>query len=374
MTNNVFDEEQEPNRAERRLESRLIGSSASFSDMLDQVSKAAPLNKPILVVGERGTGKELVAARIHYLSSRWQRSYHTMNCAAISESLIESELFGHEAGSFTGAGKRHQGRFERADGGSLFMDELATTSTRVQEQLLRIIEYGEFERLGGSDVLETDVRLIAATNEDLPTLAKQGRFRYDLLDRLSFDVITLPPLRHRQDDILTLAEHFASNMSFELGREYFAGFSERTCSQLLEYRWPGNIRELKNVIERSVYKLDDSSLALSSISFDPFESPYRPITSGAQLNNSDLQPEQPNPDQGNARQEPQQNDKNTAMPLANLPTDLKSWVAQQEREVLAASLEQHQYNQRKTAEALGLSYHQLRAYLRKYDDLLVKQP
>jgi len=188
---------------------RVIGEAPAFMQVLESVSRIAPLEKPVLVVGERGTGKELIAARLHYLSNRWEADYQKVNCAAISESILESELFGHEAGSFTGASKSHQGRFERANKGTLFLDELATTSMRVQEKLLRVIEYGEFERLGGQKTLRVDVRLVAATNVDLPALAERGDFRHDLLDRLAFDVITLPPLRARFEDIALLANQFA---------------------------------------------------------------------------------------------------------------------------------------------------------------------
>ena len=205
---------------------RLLGESPSFMEVLDLVSQVAPLSKPILIVGERGTGKELIASRLHYLSQRWDQEYLKMNCAAISETLLETELFGHEAGAFTGASKMHRGRFERADRGSLFLDELSNTSAQVQEKLLRIIEYGEYERVGGNRTLTADVRLIAATNEDLPSLARRGKFREDLLDRLAFDVITLPPLRARPVDIPILAEHFAVNMAMDLEREYFPGFTD----------------------------------------------------------------------------------------------------------------------------------------------------
>ena len=242
---------------------------------LEAVSKVAPLEKPVLVVGERGTGKELIAARLHYLSNRWDGEFLKLNCAAISDALIESELFGHEAGSFTGATRTHQGRFERADGGTLFLDELATTSALVQEKLLRVIEYGEFERVGGRKSLHVNVRLIAATNEDLPRLAAAGHFRMDLLDRLAFDVITLPPLRGRADDIPILAEYFAINMASELERDYFPGFSHAAESALLNHRWPGNLRELKNVVERAVYRTPEGE-PVKDIVIDPFESPFRP--------------------------------------------------------------------------------------------------
>ena len=338
-----------------RSATRLIGAAASFSAMLQHVSTVAPLNKPVLVVGERGTGKELVASRIHYLSSRWDQHFETLNCAAISDSLMESELFGHEAGAFTGASKRHLGRFERSHGGSLFMDELATTSQRVQQQLLRVIEYGEFQRLGGNEVLRSDVRLIAATNEDLPSLANAGNFRLNLLDRLSFDVITLPPLRDRQDDILLLAEHFANGMSRELGLDYFAGFTEHAEQQLHDYAWPGNVRELKNVIERSVYRNENSEDALDQIVFDPFASPYRPAHSKSNTSkqNTEDQPGQLHTDI-----------KHT------LPDDLRAHLDDVEKQCIAKALRQSRFNQKRAAESLGLSYHQIRASLRKFPELL----
>ena len=216
---------------------QLIGESPAFLNVLDHVSRVAPLNRPVLVIGERGTGKELIAARIHFLSGRWDYPFIKMNCAALAESLLETELFGHEAGSFTGAAKRRLGRFEQANKGSLFLDELSSTSSGVQEKILRVIEYGEFERVGGSESIRTDVRIIGATNEDLPGLAQMGKFRADLLDRLAFDVITLPPLRDRPGDILTLANHFAVKMAGELGKDLFNGFSEPAKRELLDYNW-----------------------------------------------------------------------------------------------------------------------------------------
>ncbi|HGM4843946.1 TPA: sigma 54-interacting transcriptional regulator, partial [Serratia marcescens] len=161
----------------------LLGEANAFVDVLEQVSQVAKLNKPVLVIGERGTGKELIAHRLHYLSNRWQGPFISLNCAALNENLLDSELFGHEAGAFTGAQKRHLGRFERADGGTLFLDELATAPMLVQEKLLRVIEYGQLERVGGSQPLRVDVRLVCATNDDLPALAAAGKFRADLLDR-----------------------------------------------------------------------------------------------------------------------------------------------------------------------------------------------
>ncbi len=332
---------------------RLLGESPAFLQILEEVSMIAPLDKPVLIVGERGTGKELIAARLHFLSNRWEGQYLKMNCAAITESLMESELFGHEAGAFTGASKAHQGRFERAHGGTLFLDELATTSPLVQEKLLRVIEYGEFERVGGSKTLTCDVRLVAATNEDLPSLARQGRFRSDLLDRLAFDVLTLPPLRERQADIMLLAEHFAVSMASELGREYFQGFSPAAQESLQAYAWPGNVRELKNVVERSVYRWDMDE-PLDHVLFDPFDSPYRPIAA-PQANGTTSTPP------GGAT------DPAISPAAVEFPLDLKAVSADYEIAIIKQALERAKHNQRKAAELLQLTYHQLRGYLKKYD-------
>lgn len=171
----------------------LLGEANSFLEVLEQVSRLAPLNKPVLIIGERGTGKELIANRLHYLSGRWDGPFISLNCAALNENLLDTELFGHEAGAFTGAQKRHPGRFERADGGTLFLDELATAPMLVQEKLLRVIEYGELERVGGSQPLQVNVRLVCATNANLPERVAEEKFRADLLDRLAFDVVQLPP-------------------------------------------------------------------------------------------------------------------------------------------------------------------------------------
>jgi psp operon transcriptional activator len=345
-------------RPERQPDN-LIGQSNSFSDVLEQVSQIAPLDKPVLIIGERGTGKELIASRCHYLSKRWQQQYITLNCAALNENLLDSELFGHEAGAFTGAAKKHEGRFERADGGSLFLDELANTSLRVQEKLLRVIEYGEFERVGGRHPVKVDTRLIAATNEDLPSLATSGKFRSDLLDRLAFDVITLPPLRERRDDIMLLAEHFAISMAREMELELFSGFSEKARKTLMEYHWPGNVRELKNTVERSLYRLGSGHVPIHDIIIDPFNSPFRPKTSVAKTAAqeavvSEIQPQDSNESNDLPKLNPEQ------------PIDFKQKSQEYEIEVLSQALRLCQFNQKKTANFLGLTYHQLRGYLKKY--------
>ncbi len=320
-----------------------LGESPAFLKVLEETSQVAPLDKPVLIVGERGTGKELIAERLHFLSNRSEDAFLKMNCAAISEALLESELFGHEAGAFTGATKTHRGRFERADGGTLFLDELANTSPLVQEKLLRVIEYGEYERVGGNRTQRTDVRLVAATNEDLPRLAEAGKFRADLLDRLAFDVITLPPLRERRTDILLLAERFAINMARDLGRAMFPGFSRAAQERLLAHGWPGNVRELKNVVERCVYRADADSV-VHEITLDPFDSPYRPATTAA--------PKPP-----------------PAERTPDLPFNLKEVVRDFETAAIHRALETAKHNQGKAADLLSLTYHQLRGYLKKYEIL-----
>lgn len=227
------------------MQQNLIGESPAFLSVLDKVSKLAAIERPILIIGERGTGKELIAQRLHYLSKRWDQSLISLNCSTLSEGLIDSELFGHEQGAFTGSKGRHKGRFERAENGTLFLDELATAPLLVQEKLLRVIEYGQYERVGGHQLLNANVRLVCATNANLPEMAANGEFRADLLDRLAFDVIHLPPLRQRKEDILLLAEYYAIKMCRELSFDYFVGFSPKAEQALLDYQWPGNVRELK---------------------------------------------------------------------------------------------------------------------------------
>mgnify|MGYP000355502911 CR=1 FL=1 len=232
--------------------SQFVGESGAFLDSVERASRAAALNRPVLVIGERGTGKELVAERLHRLSPRWDGPFVTMNCAALTETLIEAELFGHEAGAFTGATKTREGRFEEADGGTLFLDELATLSAAAQERLLRAVEYGEVTRIGSNRPIRVDVRIVAATNEHLPALVDKGRFRADLLDRLAFEVVTLPPLRARDGDIEVLADHFGRRMASEMEWPSWPGFSKQAVAQLKSYDWPGNVRELRNVADRFV--------------------------------------------------------------------------------------------------------------------------
>lgn len=326
----------------------IIGEAPVFLEMLEHVSRAAPLSKPVLVVGERGTGKELIAARLHFLSARWEQPLVKVNCAALTESILESELFGHEAGAFTGAVKAHTGHFERADGGTLVLDELATISLRMQEKILRVIEYGELQRVGGNDTIRVDVRIVGSTNADLQEEVSAGRFRDDLLDRLAFDVITVPPLRERTEDIMPLAYAFAVNMVSELQLPYFPGFTARASSALLQHDWPGNVRELKNAVERSVYRAGDLEQPVGDIAFDPFDSPFR-------LKRDKVPAAVTAP----ARQHAE------ARPL--LPTDLKKTLAETEQRYLREALQKARFNQRVAADLLNLSYDQLRGRIRKHN-------
>ncbi|MGB2740605.1 MAG: phage shock protein operon transcriptional activator [Cognaticolwellia sp.] len=350
-----------------KQQDNLIGQSNNFLEVLEQISQIAPLSKPVLIIGERGTGKELVAARLHYLSKRWDQNYLKLNCAALNENLLETELFGYDSGAFTGASKRHEGRFERADNGTLFLDEIANTTGLIQEKLLRVVEYGEFERVGGSRTIKTNARLVAATNEDLPSMAAAGEFRADLLDRLAFDVITLPPLRERLDDILVLAEHFAINMARELEFELFSGFTEKAKRALLEYNWPGNIRELKNVVERSVYRCNNPHLPVHELVIDPFESPYRP---SKRIKTQDRIIAAPAVDLTDSTTEIPIKVEQKIQPMAKtlqFPLSLKTLSQDYEVDLIKTALANCQYNQKKTADALELTYHQLRGYLKKYN-------
>jgi psp operon transcriptional activator len=342
-------------------ESQFIGQSTEFLDAVERASLAAPMNRPVLVIGERGTGKELIAERLHRLSQRWDGPLVTLNCAALPETLIEAELFGHEAGAFTGATRAREGRFEEADGGTLFLDELGNLSLGAQERLLRAVEYGEVTRIGASRPMRVDVRIVGATNENLPKMAETGRFRADLLDRLSFDVITLPPLRVRDGDIPVLSEYFGRRMAAELEWAQWPGFGELAMRAMENYLWPGNVRELRNVVERAVYRWNDANQPIDYIQFDPFESPW--TTSGAR----------PDPIIPTAPVDRQpasdrfSTDLSEYNPAAHDVDDFKAVTEAFEKAVLEQALAKSRYNQRQTAKALNLSYDQLRHTLKKHD-------
>jgi psp operon transcriptional activator len=320
-----------------------LGESQSFLDFREKLSRVAPINRPVLLIGERGTGKELAASRLHYLSSRWQGPLVALNCSALTPSLIETELFGFEKGAFTGAAERRRGRFESADGGTLFLDEIGNIPVEVQEKILRVVEYGSFERVGSSESVKVDVRIIAATNTDLPALAEEGRFKKDLLDRLSFEVLFLPPLRERKEDILLLANHFAARMAHELGRKEIPRFTDEAIKAIEGYSWPGNVRELKNVVERAVYRSDKT--LIEEITFNPFglwEGEGRMLRATRDA----------------------EKEKRLVDDLSLRP--LKEAVRELEVRLIKKALIHTKYNQQKAARQLGLSYHQFRGMYRKY--------
>lgn len=324
-----------------RVSTEEIGQSDAFLAFQERLSRVAPIQRPVLLIGERGTGKELAAARLHYLSGRWQRPFLALNCASLAPALIESELFGYERGAFTGALQRRAGRFEAADGGTLFLDEVGNVPLETQEKILRVVEYHVFERVGSAERVEADVRILAATNANLAEMAAAGRFRPDLLDRLSFEVLVVPPLRERNGDILLLARHFAARMARELERTEPPDFGAEACAALERYAWPGNVRELKNVVERAVYRSD--SAVIHEIVFDPFADAAAGKSRLAGLS----------PVAGSSP-------KAASMPAAVRDLKLR---------MLKSALERARFNQRKAAAMLGLTYDQFRGLYRRFQKI-----
>jgi two-component system response regulator AtoC len=239
---------------------RIVGSSPALQKVLDIVKKVAKSNSTVLIRGETGTGKELIAGATHHNSQRNTRNFVKVNCAALQENLLESELFGHEKGAFTGADKQRIGRFEQADGGTLFLDEIGDMSPSTQAKILRVLQEHEFERLGGTRTLRVDVRLIAATNRDLSNMVETGHFREDLYYRLNVVSIEMPPLRDRKDDIVPLANSFIRRFSGELKKK-IDGLEPEAQKLLMRYNWPGNIRELENTIERAMLLAEGRAIA-----------------------------------------------------------------------------------------------------------------
>ncbi|NOR23552.1 MAG: phage shock protein operon transcriptional activator [Desulforhopalus sp.] len=329
-----------------------LGQSETFLDFQELLSRVAPVDRPVLLIGERGTGKELAASRLHFLSKRWQGPFITLNCATLSPSLIEAELFGFEKGAFTGAESRRSGRFEAADGGTLLLDEIGSIPLEAQEKILRVVEYGSFERVGSSQPVEVDVRIVGATNVDLKAMAEREDFKRDLLDRLSFEVLFLPPLRYRGEDIMLLASHFATRMSFELGRSEIPTFTEAVVRELEDNSWKGNIRELKNVVERAVHRSDSGHI--DKVVFDPFVSPYESVSVAFQEHlreNTNMQP---------------------SIEAAET-VSIKQAVEELERSMMRQALTSCRHNQRKAAARLGLTYDQFRGKIRKYGAAVLEQ-
>jgi psp operon transcriptional activator len=323
-----------------------VGQSEAFLLFQEQLSNVARIDRPVLIIGERGTGKELAAAKLHYLSPRWQGPFVTLNCAALASTLLDSELFGHEAGAFTGAVARRKGRFENADSGTLFLDEIANLSMEAQEKILRVAEYGSFDRVGGGSSVEVNVRLVGATNADLPARAREGKFKEDLLDRLSFEVLIVPPLRARQGDVELLAAHFATRMAVSMGLERRPVFSDEAMAALLGHTWPGNVRELRNVVERAVYRAEGGMV--TDVVFDPFGSTAPPPPADAPIR---VQP-------GGV---PGERDETRV----DLDLPLEEAVRKVERAYVRTALERGRHNQKRAAELLGLTYHQFRGLYRR---------
>ena len=321
------------------LETRhqLVGESPALHRILDQVRRAAPTNATVLILGESGVGKELVARAIHRDSLRSRERFVQVNCAAIPEELIESELFGHERGAFTGATEKQVGKFEMADKGTIFLDEVGDMSARTQAKVLRVLQEGEVERLGSAKTIKVDVRVIAATNKDLEHEIAEGRFREDLYFRLSVIPIAVPPLRERLDDIPALVQHFATQFSRENNRRP-ARFSPGALDALRQPRWRGNIRELRNVIERLLIMTDRDVIEAGDV---------RAVT------RADTRP-------GEGGSPP------ASVPAPDRPTTLREFKEWAERAYLVDKLRELNWNISKTAEVIDTPRSNLYKKLEQY--------
>jgi two-component system nitrogen regulation response regulator NtrX len=314
----------------------IVGDSEQMRTVMAKIEKVAPVPRPVLVLGPRGTGKELVARAIHTLSTRASEPFITINCAAVPESLLESELFGHEEGAFTGATKQKEGKFELADGGTLFLDEIGNMSMDFQAKILRVLEYQRFERVAGSESIQVNVRVIAATNADLKIAMAEGKFRPDLYDRLAFEEIHLPPLAQRLDDVPVLATYFLSRFRQEVAGITVKEISADAFDRLSQYGYPGNVRELKNVVERAVY-----------------------MAQGEVLTGKDIDAALPPEAQGTAPAAGTVFDDDSRLPLPERVDAFEEWLCRD-------ALERTRYKQKEAAAALGITYDQFRQRYRKY--------
>ncbi len=296
---------------------QIVGKSKAIWILREQIQRVASTDSKVLILGESGTGKELVAWAIHQQSNRQDKPFIKMNCAAIPEDLTESELFGHEKGAFTGASSTRDGKFLQADGGTLLLDEIADMSLRVQTKLLRVLQDGKFERVGGKDTLEVDVRVLAATNKNLEMLVKKGIFREDLFYRLNVFPIMVPPLRERKEDIPLLIEHFIQRICLKNNRKPIQ-LQSRVMEILQEYQWPGNIRELQNVIERLIILANQEEITVNDLPAYLYQSEKFP------------------------------------RPLPTEKIGLKEWLNRMEREYIIFCLEQNEWNITETAKLLGI--------------------
>ncbi len=311
-------------------EDGMIGSSSKIQAVRALIGKVAAARSPVLITGETGTGKELVARAIHRSSPRRDGPFIAVNCSALPSTLLESELFGHEKGAFTGADRQKQGRFELADGGTLFLDEIADTDLAIQAKLLRAVETGEFDRVGGTKPVRVDVRLVAATNRDIHEEAKRGGFRDDLYYRLNVFSIHLPPLRERPDDISPLAKHMLDRATAELNKK-FEGLTDAAMVALVRYHWPGNVRELANCIERAAVMAEGDWIDVNDLP------PY--VLADAVGADSPTRPG---------------------------PTALSEQTEQFERQRILDALERYRWNRTRAAEELGIKRTTLQYKIRKY--------
>ena len=344
-----------------------IGQSQAYLAILDRVSDSAVLERPVLLVGERGTGKELIAKRLHFLSPRWEKIFITVNCAAFTDERLDEELFGQ---SFLDGREDTNGKFYHADEGTIFLDNIDAVSPRLQEKLMVAVEYGRYQASGEHAEQEVDVRVISASAVDLPGAVSRGTFRADLLDRLAFEVITLPPLRARRDDILPLSDHFGRKIAAELGAERFPGFTAEASEALLARDWPGNVRELKAVIERNTAKawLADETLSnpiggglAGPLIFDPFAGPHRLQDAGpAPQTNMQTNIETAPPPTHEAP--PRPDDTSNLPPQAGFQTRVLAF----ERKLILEAMQVSENHQGKAAERLELTYHQFRGLMRKH--------
>ncbi|ASL28378.1 nif-specific transcriptional activator NifA [Azotobacter chroococcum] len=262
-------------RGKYGFENMVVGHTPTMRRVFDQIRRVAKWNSTVLVLGESGTGKELIASAIHYNSPRAHRPFVRLNCAALPETLLESELFGHEKGAFTGAVKQRKGRFEQADGGTLFLDEIGEISPMFQAKLLRVLQEGEFERVGGNQTVRVNVRIVAATNRDLESEVEKGKFREDLYYRLNVMAIRIPPLRERTADIPELAEFLLTKIGRQQGRPLTV--TDSAIRLLMSHRWPGNVRELENCLERSAIMSEDGTITRDVVSLTGVDNESPPL-------------------------------------------------------------------------------------------------
>jgi len=353
-----------------------LGESEAFLEFQQLLGRAARVDRSVLIIGERGTGKELAASRLHYLSPRWNGPLVILNCSSLAPGVIESELFGHERGSFTGAVGFRKGRFEEANNGSLFLDEIGLIPVEVQEKILRVVEYGTFQRVGSSRTVEVDVRILGATNQNLPKLCDKGLFKLDLLDRLSFEVLFIPPLRERGSDIVKLANHFAAKMAQELGRKSIPILSDEVVRIIRDYLWPGNIRELKNVLERGVYRQETP--VLESLTINPFVNPWqrgRGLAEAyigeqaAEAGRSERNGHEKKLEESEAWSEAGRSERNGHKKKPEeseaWPVDLREELRELEQRRLKEAIARTGGHQGRAAKLLGLSYNQFRGLYRR---------